>query len=158
MIMEDIGALKPAEIRALTSNVIAYQDELAFTQRFAISCLGAVTEATANYVVSMNPGDWTEARKSGVRRMRDGAAALYANVAVTAVSRGHMRPANLSLVLDAMISQADVVAAAIQPSDRIKVQNAIDAAASSVSPETQAKLEAIRKAMSRKDCSGLCAV
>lgn len=145
--------------RAQMANTAAYQDEIAVSLRYVLRCFAKTLTAMTDFTAKLAPQDMTDARKQGVAMVRDGTTNIYLGVVQTAMGLDGLRAVNRDLILDEAVARADVYAAAMRPSDRLKVRNAIGAALTrGLAPDVRAKLDRVAQAMGRKDCAGLCAI
>jgi hypothetical protein len=82
-------------------------------------------------------------------------------VSGTAISQlDPIRPANRQIMLDALVHNIGPLAAAMTKASRGTSLPAINKVltSQSLSPDSRSKLNTIRQALSRPECTGLCAI
>lgn len=149
--------LQAAMVRVVGQNAVRFQDETAMALRFSVACTGKEIPATEQFMSALSASDWTPERRAGLQQMRRGMASVVTGVVL--MQADPIRADNRAVVLDEGLKYVDAYAAALAPDDRQRVIAEVDrvSADAAVTDEVKAKLGRVKLAMSRTDCTALCA-
>lgn len=147
-----------SRVDVISANSLRFQDEVTQAMAFSIACAERMVRAADMFWEKLPDAERTDVRRGGVAKMRAGVAEMYRGAIVS--QRDPISAANRVSLLDAAVAHMDFFASVLDPGDRESVIGEIDAtlADKTVGEDTKAKLQRIRGAMARKDCTGFCAV
>lgn len=146
-----------AAAERMSGNSILYQDEIALALRFGIRCMGTMIPAFERFAGGL-PAAERPLMREGLEMSRRGAVQTYTGVFMMA-SEATTRPANLDLVVDEAVAQADVYALLLNREGRNQLVAVADAHLPLVSDASvRARLRKIRESMSRSDCGMICSL
>ena len=138
------------------ANVARFTPEMTLGNVFHIDCEARRAGPYAAYLQGLTPEQRTDAVRRGAAESRAG----LANMVISAVrmQTTPMSAQTRQAMLDPAVRNADTFAAAIDPSQRRAVIDAVNQALTTdLNPPARAGLERIRDTMGRDDCTGLCA-
>lgn len=151
------GAPPMRIVEAFNRNAVGFQDEIAASSRFSLACTAVSLPQLAKFSASLKPQDWTPARRDGMAQMQRGLVQTVSGVA--AMQLDPIRPANRLAVLDEALKHVDVITAAMTPESRKSTAAAVQRILESKALDAgvRVKLGTLLSALSRPDCTGLCA-
>lgn len=154
----DMAALSEADTERIRKNEVRFQDEIALAGTFMIDAGARQLGSMARFWRGLPADQRTDIRKHGIRTTRMGLAQMVAGAVIMQTELS--KPSSRRLMLDAVVRHLEPYSASLSPTDRKTVIDAIDMvlAGNSIDSGTAGKFKRIRNAMSRKDCTGFCAI
>ena len=147
-----------AVVLQMNQNTIRYQDEASLAMRFSLRCNALLLSHFSEVVAGWSEDDKTPARRAGAAQSRGGAVQTYTGVLMMA-AEPTTRASNREIVLDEAVARADVYAGLMSPDQRREVIAGLDAILPAITdPGVRAQFGQVRTAMTRTDCSALCAL
>jgi hypothetical protein len=145
-------------VELANENSLKFQDEIALALRFSAACMALEATQMTAFAKQLKPDDMTPARRAGFAQIQRGLVQIVSGIAISQLDP--VRPVNRQIMLDALADNIGPLAAAMTKASRESSLPAIDEVLSSqsLSQDSRAKLIAIRQALSRPECIGLCAI
>jgi hypothetical protein len=156
---EDTGASpdeKNRQVRdVIRNNVLSFHPELTLLQPFLLRCAALQIPIMNQYVSSQSAEQLTNMRRAGFSRTRS---QLYTTYYGFLQMAQHEKAGAVyrKALLDALASTAEAFASAIRPLDRRLIGVELDLLEQSLKALLADNLKAIRVAMTRPTCVGLC--
>lgn len=139
------------------ANMVRYQDELSFSMRFLAACMAGLVEPAAEFWSTLPESDKTPVRLGGIRKVRQGMTSIYIGLVMVQVDPTS-RPANRTLLLEALLTNNARLAQAMTPPDRKEVLDVIAKALPAATGQTKADLIRLRDELASLPCLQLCAL
>lgn len=153
--LANIQSQSAEQQQATGANSKRYHDELALGFGYMLECFAGFIAPAQDLWDSLEPAVRAEARDSVVM-VRDGSLGMFKST-IEMMAEARYTLANKTEMLAALRRNQDVYAAALSPTQRIKVLNTIDLATPKAPLSLRAEMGALRKAFDIKTCQGLCA-
>lgn len=152
------GAMTPEVVRRLNANMVEYQDELTVALLFGARCTARMNRSFAGWFDGIPPESVNAAQRQGAAMVRMGSLNILQGALIMA-GEDHTRDANVELLLEELVASADDFIAFLQPVQRQLLITQIGSMSGArLSAREQAAIQALRSALDRSDCSGVCAI
>jgi hypothetical protein len=144
-------------VQLANENYLKFQDEMAAAARFSAACMALEADQMATFVKQLKPEEMTPVRRSGLAQVQRGLVQIVSGATVSQLDP--IRPVNRQIMLDALANNIEPLASAMTKASRGSSIAAIDKvlASQALSRDSRSKLAAVRQALSRPGCTGLCA-
>jgi hypothetical protein len=140
----------------MEENILSFQPELEQLHPFLLRCLAKEVQPLAAFMAALPPQELTPTRLAGLKQFRGGLLNSYSGHLISAGNPA-LRPSYRRQVLQAMAESSPAFASALQPPIRQQIAQTATDLIHDAPAESRADIEAIIKAMSTPDCTGLCA-
>lgn len=138
-------------------NMVRYQDEMSLSMRFMAACMAGLVQPAAEFWNALPESDKTPVRLGGIRKVRQGMTNIYIGLIMVQVDPSS-RPANRTLLLEALLTNNARLAQAMMPADRKQVLDVIAKALPAATGQTKADLIRLRDELASLPCLQLCAL
>jgi hypothetical protein len=139
----------------MDANGVEFQDELARLQPFVLRCFSRLMEPMGEFVESFGPGEFSEVRRQGVIKMRNGSLMLFVG-AITSTSDPRYRDEYRTEMLSALVSSATEFASIMPIKQRSEVVRLARMAVDTSSAPHRAKYQEIAETFEKSECNVLC--
>jgi len=144
-------------VALMTSNTVAFQDELKELQPFLLRCLAKEVRPMSQFVASLKPAEFTDVRRQGLTQARSGMLQIYAGALQATTDARYSNEYRLAL-LAALAESSDSLASVIELPVRRQLHETARVAAAKAAAPYRRHLDRIAGSLSSEVCDGLCAI
>jgi hypothetical protein len=147
-----------AEFNALMArNILQFQDEMTALQPFLFRCLAKQMRGLERFIASLPPEQFTDVRRSGIVKMRQGISMAYHGALSDANDPAFQESYRIT-VLAALAETAEVYALAMPLPERKRIADAMARSAAPENGRMGAYAAQIERAFRSEACSTLCSI
>ncbi len=139
----------------MEQNFSTFQDELERLQPFSLRCGAKQIALVHEFVLSLKPEEFTDVRRGGLRKFRDGMFGMYHGV-LQNINISTARKSYRTKLVQSMAETAKQYSSILQTTVRRQLFSLVKSIQASAPREFQSCLEAIANAMSDTRCDGAC--
>ncbi|HYE44929.1 MAG TPA: hypothetical protein VEA44_04055 [Caulobacter sp.] len=150
----ELADQSPEQARATDANAARYHDELALGFGYLIDCIGVLLGPAGRIWDGLDAATQAQARP-GILQARNGAAQMFEGALGLLVQQNYT-PANKADLLAAMSRNAGAYAAAMTPTQRLRIRSTIAAALEQVPKALRPELVKVQAVFGLTACEGLC--
>lgn len=143
-------------VTLMEENVLSFQQELEQLHPFVLRCLAKEIRPLTAFATTLPPEELTPTRLAGLKQMRGGLVNSYSGH-LHSIGNEALRPSYRRQVLQALAESSPSFASALQLPTRQQIAESATIMLANAPADSRADIEAIIKAMSDPDCTGLCA-